>query len=146
MIFQLEFTTVSHLFGWRHHNTFLSGDKRMTGCSTAAFQVSAKGQVFAAESKLPDPCPCTDPGMLCATAAVVFANCKGHKIPKYPIWCSSSYISPVSVLLYHGLFWEAPLVATTDVQVQRFLKSFHCFKLGLDPGLCLGKSSLRENC
>lgn len=82
-----------------HHNTFLSGDECKTGYD-AAFQAFAKDKVFAAESKLPDPCPRTDPRMLCAGTPghwsccfCRLAGCKGHKTPKYPTPCSSSYVS-----------------------------------------------------
>lgn len=91
-----------------HHNTFLSGDEcRNTGYETA-FQAFAKDKVFAAESKLPDPCPHTDPGMLCAGTTghwsccfCRLAGCKEHKTPKYPTQCSSSYIS----CLYSSVTW-----------------------------------------
>lgn len=91
--------------GEAYHNTFLSGDKCKTGCNIA-FQAFAKGKDFAAESKLPDPCPATDPGMLCAGTTghwsccfCRLAGCKGHKTPKYPSPCSGSYVSLVSTPL-----------------------------------------------
>lgn len=56
------------------------------------------------------------------------AGCRGYKIPTYSNRCSSSYVYLVSVLLQHWLFWEVRLDPNTDVQMQRFLKSFHCYK------------------